>query len=276
MRFTKMHGTGNDFVIVDATQQKPEQELASLSKNICHRRTGVGADGLILIEPSEQADFTMTIYNSDGSRAVMCGNGARCVGKYIYERGLCQKTEFLLETLSGMKKIFVQPDGNITVDMGKPELDTEKIPATFAEPTYINKPLMVGGRLYAVTLISMGNPHCVVFCRNPEDIDLTAVGPLFENHDRFPDRINTEFVSILDKDHLQMRVWERGAGETFACGTGACASAVAANLCGYTEQQVNVQLKGGNLQIRLDDNDQHVYLTGEAAFVFDGTIDETR
>lgn len=274
MRFTKMHGLGNDFILMDVTSQSVTYDLTSLAKRLCHRHQGIGGDGLILIEPSEIADFTMTIYNSDGSQAAMCGNGARCVGKYIGDRKLTDKTEFTLETKAGIRKILLRENGEITVDMGKPILDTAKIPASFVDPTYIDKPLTVGSESYAVTLVSMGNPHCVVFEKDVDSLDLPALGPKFEYHDRFPDRVNTEFIQVLDSQNLKMRVWERGAGETMACGTGACASAVAARMNGFTDREVTVHLAGGSLHILLSDEDHHVYMTGSATFVYDGVLYE--
>lgn len=277
MLFTKMHGIGNDFVMVDCTEESYNYDLEKSSLALCNRNKGIGADGLILIEKSDKADFRMVIYNSDGSEAGMCGNGTRCIGKYVYERGLTDKEEFTLETRSGIKVIKITPRdgkaGMITVDMGEPVLDTEKIPALFDASKCIDQTLEVDGKKYQVTLVSMGNPHCVVFCDSPEKLDLTKIGPMFEHHKIFPDRINTEFVEVKDRKNIIMRVWERGAGETMACGTGACATAVASYLCGYSDDEVIIHLTGGDLMIKYDRDKNHVYLSGEATFVFDGEID---
>lgn len=276
MLFTKMHGIGNDFIIVNCSQEPFGYKMESASLLLCDRHKGIGADGLILIEKSEIADFKMVIYNSDGSEAGMCGNGARCVGKYIYDNEMIDKNVFTLETKSGIKIInIIAKNGkaeSITIDMGEPVLDVQKIPAVASVSPAINYPIIVEGKEYKVTLVSMGNPHCVVFCEDAEKIELSKTGAEFEHHEIFPDRTNTEFVSILDRNHMIMRVWERGAGETMACGTGACATAVAAYLCGYAERNVEIQLAGGILQIEYKENDGHVYLTGPAEFVFSGEL----
>ena len=277
MLFTKMHGIGNDFIIVNCLETPFEFELEHASLVLCDRRRGIGADGLILIEKSETADFKMVIYNSDGSEAGMCGNGARCVGKYIFDNGMIDKKVFSLETKSGIIKIDIAEKDkkaeSIRIDMGAPVMEVEKIPAIVSVSPAVNYPVNVGGKEYNVTLVSMGNPHCVVFCNNVREIELSNIGPQFEHHEMFPDRTNTEFVSVTDRGHVVMRVWERGAGETMACGTGACAVAVASYMCGYTDRKVEVRLDGGVLEIEYRESDGHLYLTGPAEAVYSGELD---
>ena len=292
MRFTKMHGIGNDYVYVDCTGE-PLENPEEAARLVSDRHKGIGGDGLILIQPSEEADFEMAMYNADGSRAEMCGNGIRCVAKYVYDYGLTDKTEIRIETLGGIKKLELTVESassqkgggfpkenpergrvsKVKVDMGAPELLAERIPVAVDCRQAVDVPLQVEGKSYQMTCVSMGNPHCVVFLEEDvRGLDLEKIGPAFENHPCFPKRVNTEFVNVLDEHTLRMRVWERGSGETLACGTGACATAVAAVLNHKTEGEVTVQLLGGDLQISWGGGDSPVYMTGGAATVFEGEI----
>ena len=254
----------------------PNPEQASIF--VSDRHFGIGSDGLILINPSKVADFEMAMYNADGSRSEMCGNGIRCVGKYVYDHGLTDKTTVTIETLAGIKTLELHVENgkvaSVRVNMGRPELHAAKVPVTFPEETMIDEPMEIDGTIYQVTCVSMGNPHCVIFMdEDVRQLDLEELGPKFENHVIFPKRTNTEFCNLLDKQHIRMRVWERGSGETLACGTGACATAVAAVLNGYTDNKVELQLRGGNLLIEYDRDAEEVYMTGPATTVFEGEID---
>ncbi|MBP5265886.1 MAG: diaminopimelate epimerase [Lachnospiraceae bacterium] len=277
MKFTKMQGCGNDYIYVDCTKEalaNPEQASIFVSD----RHFGIGSDGLILINPSKVADFEMAMYNADGSRGEMCGNGIRCVGKYVYDHGLTDKTTVTIETLAGIKTLELHVENgkvaSVRVNMGRPELTAAKVPVTFPEESMIDEPMEIDGNIYQVTCVSMGNPHCVIFMdQDVRQLDLVELGPKFENHVIFPKRTNTEFCNLLDKQHIRMRVWERGSGETLACGTGACATAVAAVLNGYTDNTVELQLRGGNLLIEYDRAADEVYMTGPATTVFEGEID---
>ncbi len=277
MKFTKMQGCGNDYVYVDCTKEAlPNPEQASVF--VSDRHFGIGSDGLILINPSKVADFEMAMYNADGSRSEMCGNGIRCVGKYVYDHGLTDKTTVTIETLAGIKTLELHVENgkvaSVRVNMGRPELHAAKVPVTFPEESMIDEPMEIDGTIYQVTCVSMGNPHCVIFMdEDVRQLDLEELGPKFENHVIFPKRTNTEFCNLLDKQHIRMRVWERGSGETLACGTGACATAVAAVLNGYTDNKVELQLRGGNLLIEYDRDAEEVYMTGPATTVFEGEID---
>ncbi|MBO5372418.1 MAG: diaminopimelate epimerase [Lachnospiraceae bacterium] len=278
MKFTKMHGIGNDYVYVNGFEEKIENP-SEMAIRVSDRHFGVGSDGLILINPSKAADFEMEMYNADGSRGEMCGNGIRCVAKYVYDKGLTDKTSISIETLGGIKYVDLTVEDKkavlIKVNMGAPEFTAEKVPVIAETKEVIHQPFTVEGKEYMVTCISMGNPHCVTFMeKDVRDLDLPAIGPAFESHERFPKRVNTEFVNVIDRKTLRMRVWERGSGETFACGTGACATAVAAILNGLTEEEVTVQLLGGDLQIRWDRESNLVYMTGPATIVFDGELAE--
>ena len=287
MKFTKMQGCGNDYVYVNCLEETisdPEQ----LAREVSDRHYGMGSDGLILICPSKVADFEMVMYNADGSRSEMCGNGIRCVGKYVYDYGLTDKTSVSIETLAGIKYLDLTVENGVVrqvrVNMGAPIFEPELVPCKIAGewtdlPTetegqtqaVIAKPLIVDGKEYAVTCISMGNPHCVIFMEEDvRTLDLEKIGPAFENHEVFPKRVNTEFVNVIDETHLRMRVWERGSGETLACGTGTCATAVAAMLNGHTQYAVDVELLGGNLLIEWDRETNQVYMTGPAEVVYDG------
>lgn len=274
MKFTKMQGIGNDYVYVNCLQETIENP-SELAKKISDRHFGVGSDGLIMINPSDQADFEMEMYNADGSRGEMCGNGIRCVAKYVYDYGLTDKTSISVETLAGIKYLdLTVEDGKVVlvkVDMGKPALRPEEVPVVSEKEEVIDEPITVDGQEYRVTCVSMGNPHAVVFIdQDVKEFPLETVGVKFENHERFPKRVNTEFVNVLDRHTAQMRVWERGSGETLACGTGACAVAVACALNGLTEDEVTVKLLGGDLHIKWDREKDTVYMTGPAEVVFDG------
>lgn len=274
MKFTKMQGIGNDYVYVNCLQETIENP-SELAKKISDRHYGVGSDGLIMINPSDKADFEMEMYNADGSRGEMCGNGIRCVAKYVYDYGLTDKTSISVETLAGIKYLdLTVEDGKVVlvkVDMGKPMLRPEEVPVVSEKEEVIDEPITVDGQEYRMTCVSMGNPHAVVFIdQDVKEFPLETVGVKFENHERFPKRVNTEFVNVLDRHTAQMRVWERGSGETLACGTGACAVAVVCALNGLTEDEVTVKLLGGDLQIKWDREKNTVYMTGPAEVVFDG------
>ncbi len=270
MKFTKMHGTGNDYIYIDCFCETVENPC-ELSKKLSDRHFGIGGDGVVLIKPSQKADCFMDIYNADGSRAQMCGNAVRCTAKYIYSN-LIKKPVIKVETLSGIKVVEILHNGG-RVNMGKPILNGRLIPTRYGNSIVRDKILNIDKKEYKITCVSMGNPHCVTFCDNIDNLDLQKIGPLFERHEMFPEKINTEFVKILDKNHLKMRVWERGSGETLACGTGACASAVAGVLNGYCEMNTDiiVEAVGGELTVKwCDDND--VYLYGNAITTFQGEI----
>lgn len=275
MKFTKMQGLGNDYVYVNCFEEKIENP-SEIAIKVSNRNFGVGSDGLIMINPSKVADFEMEMYNADGSRSEMCGNGIRCVGKYVYDYGLTDKTSITVETLAGIKYLdFTIEDGKVKqvrVDMGSPELLPENVPVIADGESAIDTPILVDGTEYHMTCVSMGNPHSVVFVEDVQGFDLETVGPKFEHHERFPRRVNAEFVKILDRNTVEMRVWERGSGETLACGTGACAVAVASILNGFTEDKVTVKLLGGDLQIEWDRETNKVYMTGPAEISFEGDI----
>lgn len=278
MKFTKMHGIGNDYVYVNGLKETIENKPAMV-RFVSDRHTGVGSDGLIIINKSDVADFEMEMYNSDGSRAEMCGNGIRCVGKYVYDYGLTDKKELAIETLGGIKylKLTVEQGKvqEVQVDMGEPILKPADIPVLSEKEPVLMEELEVDGEIYRVNCVSMGNPHAVIFVEEEvAGLPLEKMGPKFENHARFPKRINTEFARVLDRKHIEMRVWERGAGETMACGTGACATAVAAILNNLTDEEVTLHLLGGDLFIRWDRETNRVYMTGPAATVFDGELAE--
>lgn len=278
MKFIKMHGCGNDYIYVDCTKEDLVNE-SELSIKLSDRRFGIGSDGLILIRNSDVADFKMSIFNADGSEAKMCGNGVRCVGKFVYDNGLTDKEEVRVETLSGIKilKLNVK-DGKVVtveVDMGAPIVKAEMIPAISSKGSneIIDEEINVDGVTYKVTCISMGNPHCVTFVDDTKILDLEKIGPGFERHKMFPDRVNTEFIQVLSRNEINMRVWERGSGETFACGTGACASVVACVLNGLTDDAVKVNLVGGELFINYDRKADTVFMTGPATTVYSGEVE---
>ncbi len=276
LNFTKMHGCGNDYIYFNCFEQSidnPEE----LSVRLSDRHFGIGGDGIILICPSDVADARMRMFNADGSEGKMCGNGTRCIGKFMYDNGMVSKPEMTLETLSGIKLLKFQiEDGkvaNVTVDMGAAILNPAEIPTRFEGEQAVSVPLEANGETYSVTCVSMGNPHCVLFVDEVDSLDLEKIGPAFENHPMFPERTNTEFVRVIDDHTLQMRVWERGSGETWACGTGACAVAVAAVLNGICKknEDILIHLRGGDLTIRY--TDEAVFLTGSATKVFEGSIE---
>lgn len=280
MKFTKMHGAGNDYIYINCfeeTVENPEE----LSIKLSDRHFGIGADGLILIMPSKVADFRMRMFNNDGSEGIMCGNGTRCIGKYVYDNHLTNKKEVTLETLGGIKVLKLTTDDtnrvvSVTVDMGKVILKSSDIPVKSNLDTFINQPVDVNGTTYNMTCVSMGNPHAVIFMPKDtiDNLDLERIGTYFENHEIFPNRVNTEFVEVWDNHTLKMRVWERGSGETLACGTGTCATVVASVLndyCNYNEE-VLVHLRGGDLKITYK-KDGTVFMTGNAIKVFDGEIE---
>ena len=274
MRFTKMEGIGNDYVYVNGFEEQVD-DPAAMAVEMSRQHFGCGADGLIMILPSEKADFCMQMYNNDGSYSEMCGNGIRCVAKYCHDRGLTDKTEFTIESGGQIKVMHLNlaPDGtteSVRVDMGVPELDGEKIPSTSAGCPVLHHPLTANGSAYEAVLVNMGNPHAVVFVDDPDTAPVTTDGPVMERDPSFPRKANIEFVQIIDRTHARMRVWERGTGETLACGTGACAVAVACALTGRCERRCEVALPGGKLQIEWNEQDNHVYMTGPATFVYDG------
>lgn len=269
-----MQGIGNDYVYVNAFEENIP-DPARISKRISDRHFGVGADGLVLVLPSDKADLRMRMFNADGSEAEMCGNASRCVAKFAYDCGLVRKPELTLETGAGVKNIRLIFDAGevwgATVDMGEPVLEPEKIPVLLSSAgPIIDAPLEIDGDTFKITPVSMGNPHAVLFIKNIASLDLPHIGPRFENHPMFPRRVNTEFVEVLSRKTIKMRVWERGAGETLACGTGACAAVVACVLNGLTDREVEVRLIGGELNIKWDQADNHVYMTGPAVTVFTG------
>ena len=277
IKFTKMHGLGNDYVYIDAINQKIENE-SSLAKFVSNRHFGIGSDGLILICKSDSADFKMRMFNSDGSEAEMCGNGIRCVGKFIYDKGLTDKTIVKIETLAGIKTLVLNTkDGKVEtarVDMGEPILEAEKIPVISKEQPVKNLELEAENKKFKFTCVSMGNPHAITIVENTKEFDVEKYGKILEVDKAFPKKANIEFAQIIDKENIKMRVWERGAGETLACGTGACATAVACNLNGLTGRKVNIELLGGTLNIEWNEKDNHVYMTGPAVTVFDGELYE--
>lgn len=272
--FTKMHGCMNDYIYFDCLKT-PLENPEELAVRLSHRQASIGGDGIVLICPSEIADARMRMFNADGSEGKMCGNASRCIGKYLYERTGMKKEILTLETLSGIKTLRIHEKNGIvesvTVDMGTPELEGSRIPVC-AEGTVIRHPLTVAGKEYEITCVSMGNPHCVIFTEDPEALELPALGPKFENHPFFPQRVNTEFVQVVDEHTLKMRVWERGSGETLACGTGACASAVAAVLRGYCPkgETITVKLRGGDLRVCWKET---VTMEGPAVIAYDGEVE---
>ena len=265
MKFTKMEGLGNDYIYLNCMEKAP-RDLPALAVQMSDRHFGVGSDGLICICPSRTADFQMRMYNADGSEGAMCGNGIRCVGKFVYDKGLTDKCEIDVETKSGVKhlKLLVEKKRvtAATEDMGVPTWDSPR-------------KIVVKGKTYTVTPVSVGNPHIVLYVDDVARLDLSAIGPYFENHQSFPGRVNTEFVQVLDRTHLKMRVWERGSGETLACGTGASAVLTASVLCGASERDATIHLLGGDLSIRWDEQDDHIYMTGPAVTVFEGEWPDT-
>ena len=276
MKFTKMHGIGNDYVYVNCFVEKVDHP-EKVAKLVSDRHFGIGSDGLILILPSKEADFRMAMYNADGSEGAMCGNGIRCVAKYVYDYGLTEQTKLRIETLSGIKELeLIVESGQaafVRVNMGAPELSAAKIPIVSTQEKVINEAIEVAGVWYHMTGVSMGNPHAVVYMDDIRGLEIEKIGPAFEHHPRFPDRINTEFVHVIDEHTVEMRVWERGSGETLACGTGACAVAVASILRGFVNGEVTVKLLGGDLKVTWDREQNVVYMTGPGTIVYEGEID---
>ena len=277
MKFTKMHGCGNDYVYVDCTNEMIENP-GEVSKYVSDRHFGIGSDGLILICSSETADFRMAMYNADGSEGAMCGNGIRCVAKYVYDKGLTDKKNISIETKSGIKELeLTVEDGKVSlvkVNMGAPILRAKDIPVDVDTEKCIDSDINVDGKDYKITCVSMGNPHAVTFIdEDVKTFPIEKIGPKFENHPMFPDRVNTEFVQVLNRHEVNMRVWERGSGETLACGTGTCATVVACVLNGLTDDEVTVHLLGGDLFIKYDRENDTVWMTGPAVIAFEGTIE---
>ena len=278
MKFTKMHGCGNDYIYINGfTEKITQEEKPELVRRISDRHFGVGGDGAIFINPAADADFEMEMYNADGSRAEMCGNGIRCVAKYVYDIGLTDKTDISVISSGHIKylQLFLKEGkvDTVRVNMGAPELLPERIPVTTEQSeqtAIIDAPICVQGREYKMTCVSMGNPHAVIFMEDVDGLELEKLGPCFEHHERFPKRINTEFVKILDRQTVQMRVWERGTGETLACGTGCCATVAACILNGLTDHTVTVKLLGGEIEVTWDREENLIYMTGPAATVFEG------
>ncbi len=277
--FTKMHGTGNDYIYINGFSEHIENP-SELAVRWSNRHKGIGSDGLVLILPSEKADFRMRMFNADGSESEMCGNASRCIGKYVFDKGMTNKTELTLETPAGIKKLQLIPgkDGKVervTVDMGEPAIQTNAIPVNTAKETMVNETVKFpSGRAYSITTVSMGNPHAVIFTENIATLDLQKIGPEIENAAIFPSRTNTEFIEVVSYGKLKMRVWERGSGETMACGTGACAAAVAGVLNKLSFRKVDIELPGGKLTIEWKATDNHVYLTGDAVTVFEGQAEQ--
>lgn len=276
LKFTKMHGCGNDYIYIDCFDQVVENP-EELSRNLSRYHFGIGGDGIILIEPSPRADGMMRLFNQDGSTGRMCGNGIRCVGKYLYDSGRARKEHLVVDTPAGLRTLDVHVKNGkateLTVNMSQAEFASEKVPVALPMAEVVDEPVMIGDTEYNITCVSMGNSHCVVFCDDVDGLDLQKIGPLFENAPIFPDRVNTEFIQVIDRHTLKMRVWERGSGETWACGTGACASAVAAIRCGHCDRdgEILVHLVGGDLKIRW--TEETVWMTGPAVTVFTGEVE---
>lgn len=276
MKFTKMHGAGNDYVYVDCTKEELKNPT-EISKYVSDRHFGIGSDGLILIKPSDKADFFMEMYNADGSQGKMCGNGIRCVGKYVFDNGLTDKTTVKIDTLSGIKILkLIAEDGKVSkaiVNMGSPILTAKNIPVISDKEKVIAENIEINGKMYQMTCVSMGNPHAIVYVDSTEDLKIEEIGPYFEKNIVFPEQVNTEFIQVIDRQNLKMRVWERGSGETLACGTGACASLVATVLNGLCDDTATLHLLGGDLKITWDRNSDNVFMEGPATTVFTGEID---
>lgn len=277
MKFTKMQGIGNDYVYVDCTKENKIENPAELSKKVSNRHFGIGSDGLILIENSNVADFKMAIYNADGSQAEMCGNGIRCVAKFVFDKGLINKENITIETLAGIKQLKLSTENGkvkkVRVDMGEPILEAKKIPVISDKNPVIDLQLQAADKTFTATCVSMGNPHAITFVNNVEEFDVEKYGKILEIKKEFPKHSNIEFVELIEKNNIKMRVWERGSGETLACGTGSCASVVACILNNKTERKVNVHLLGGTLEIEWNKQNNHVYMEGPAEIVFEGEIE---
>lgn len=276
MEFTKMEGCGNDYVYVNGFTNNIENPN-KLSEFVSNRNFGIGSDGLIMVNPSDKADFRMNMYNADGSEGKMCGNGIRCVAKYVYDNKMTDKTTITVETLSGIKTLVLNVEDDkvktVRVDMGTPILESKEVPVISDKEQVIDEPIIIDNKEYKITCVSMGNPHAITFIDDTDSLDIESIGPKFEKNQIFPDRINTEFIQIVDRNTIKMRVWERGSGETLACGTGACASVVACVLNNLTENKVTVKLLGGDLFIEYNREENTVYMTGPARVSFVGNID---
>ena len=278
MKFTKMHGCGNDYIYIDGAKEHiAQEEKPDFVRRVSDRHFGIGGDGVIFINPSDEADFEMEMYNADGSRAEMCGNGIRCVAKFVYDKGLTDKTDISVISCGKIKYLQLSLKDNkvdtVRVNMGAPELIAANVPVVCDKEQAVDEPITVQDTEYKMTCVSMGNPHAVVFMENVTDLEIEKIGPYFESHERFPKRTNTEFVKVIDRNTVQMRVWERGTGETLACGTGCCATVVACILNGLTDDTVTVKLLGGELEITWDREADLVYMTGPATTVFEGEIE---
>jgi diaminopimelate epimerase len=289
LHFIKMEGAGNDYIYMDGfKEQVPKERKPDIVRRLSDRHFGIGGDGIIFINPSKIADFEMEMYNADGSRGEMCGNGIRCVGKYVYDHGMTgekpgqpgvMREEFSIESFGKIKYLTVtekDADGKATtlrVNMGSPILEAAEIPVLAEKSPVVDEPITVGGREYRMTCVSMGNPHAVVFTDNVKDLPLAEIGPLFEHHERFPSRTNTEFVEVVSRDYVRMRVWERGSGETLACGTGCCATGVACILNGKTDNAITVEVLGGRIRIEWDRDRNEIWMTGPATSVFEGDVE---
>lgn len=276
LSFSKYHGLGNDFILVDNRHSDVPCISAKQAQQLCDRHFGIGADGVIFALPAQgETDYTMRIFNSDGSEPEMCGNGIRCLARFLADLEGVEEKTYRIHTLAGLITPQLLADGQVRVDMGEPQLAPSQIPTTLAPGAekVVAEPLVVAGKTWSVTCVSMGNPHCLTFVEDVDSLDLPAIGPLFEHHDCFPQRTNTEFIQVLAPDRLKMRVWERGAGITLACGTGACATVVAAVLTGHGDRHCTVELPGGNLEIKWSAADNHLYMTGPAQLVFTGTVE---
>jgi diaminopimelate epimerase len=273
MKFTKMHGCGNDFVYINGFETQVADKPAFV-RAISDRHFGVGSDGAIFINPAREADFEMEMYNADGTRAEMCGNGIRCVAKYVYDKGMTDQTQISVVSCGKVKHLELQVENgqvaSVRVNMGAPILEASKVPVKSTMEESVDEPITVCGRQYRMTCVSMGNPHAVIFTEDVAGLDLASIGPFFENHEVFPNRTNTEFVQVLDRGHVSMRVWERGTGETLACGTGCCATVVACVLNDRTDNRIVVQLLGGQIEVEWDREENLVYMTGPATSVFEG------
>ncbi len=278
IKFTKMQGCGNDYVYINGfTEKVPQERKPDMVRMVSDRHFGIGSDGAIFINPAKEADFEMEMYNADGSRSEMCGNGIRCVGKYVYDYGLTDRTEFTVVSAGKIKYLVLTVENGkavqVRVNMGNPILKPEEIPVIAKGENVIKEPITVLDKEYEMTCVSMGNPHAVVFVEDTASFPVNEIGPYFENHEKFPNRTNTEFVQVVDRNHIKMRVYERGTGETLACGTGCCASAVACILNGLTDNAVDVEVLGGVVHIEWDREENLVYMTGPAVTVFDGEIE---
>lgn len=285
IEFTKMHGCGNDYVYIDSVKNPVRvADKAELARMVSDRHFGIGSDGLIFVNSSKIADFEMEMYNADGSRSEMCGNGIRCVAKLVYDKGYTDGENFTIESMGKIKYIKIYgKDGvaeSVKVDMGEPILEPIRIPVDVEGDRAIAVPIEVDGATYEMTCVSMGNPHAVVFLDETKDepskvtsLEIEKIGPKFENHKVFPNRVNTEFVNVIDRSQVEMRVWERGTGETLACGTGCCATTVACILNGKTDREITINVLGGKIRVKWDESDNHIYMTGPATKVFDGVIE---